>query len=72
MQELQLNSNFVLKFKMKKSQQKKVEEMLSSNGYICEQWVRTPFDNIIEFRVVCNLRKAEALRLLLKNFTVYE
>lgn len=72
MQELQLNSNFILKFKIKVSQQKKIEEILSLNGYITEQWVRTPFDNIIEFRVVCNLRKAEALRQLLKNFTTYE
>jgi hypothetical protein len=69
---LSLNQQFVLTFKVTVSRQKRIQQILKENGFEHENWARTPFDNIVEFRVKANLSKAHTIKCLLKNHILYE
>jgi hypothetical protein len=69
---ISLNQRFTLTFKMKKGQLKSCEQLLTKNGFIHQTWVQMAFENIIEFRVEVNIRQAEVIRCLIKNFNIYE
>ncbi len=72
LKELELNERFTLKFRVKKMDQVKVDKILSQAEFPAVKWARVPFDNFLEFRLDVNIRKAELVRQLLKNITVYD
>lgn len=70
---ISFRTRFTVSFKALKSQQVAVSNILNKNGFgEYSTWIRTPFDNIIEFRVDCNIRQAELIRQLIHNFKIYE
>ena len=72
MQHITLSTIFLLVFKVKKSDIVKVEKILTDNLLSYEGWKPCVFSGFVEYRVKCNLRKAELVRQLLKNLPVYE
>lgn len=65
-------SQFTLTFKIKISDVKKVDRLLTDNKFEPEKWtqMRTPFDNIVEYRMKVSLRSAETVRQLIKNHKI--
>ena len=70
--EIRLGERFTLCWTMKKSDIGKVERMMIDNEIHFSLWKQCAFPNVIEFRCEVNIRKAEIVRQLLKNITVYE
>lgn len=69
---LTLYTRFNLSFKTPKHNIKKIEKLLNANGFLHQTWQRLCFEEWIEFRVECNIRQAELLRQLIKNFKTFE
>ena len=67
-----LQEKFSLVFKIKKEQLTKVQDILKSNGMIYTAWQQLPMQGYLQFRVNVNLRQAEVVRQLLKNFNLYD
>lgn len=65
-------TRFTISFKTLKHQVKHIEEILNKNGFTHQTWRRTGFENVIEFRVDCNIRQAEVIRRLIKNYKTFE
>jgi len=72
MQQLRINERFTLVFKVKKSNLKKVSELLYENKLEHADWQKCTFDGFVEIRVDVNLRRAELIRQLLKNIETYD
>ena len=69
---ISLYSRFTLSFKSLYNDRHKISDILVKNGFIHQEWRRTPFDNYVEFRIDCNIRQAEVIRRLIKHFKIYE
>lgn len=67
-----LTSRFTLAFKMNKGHLEKCQDLLNVNGFTHQTWRQIGFENVIEFRVDVNIRQAEIIRSLIKNFKIYE
>lgn len=69
---IKLSSRFDLILRIHKRDCEHVEKMIKDNEY---QYViePTPFNGFMQFRVIqVNIRKAELIRLLINNITVYD
>jgi hypothetical protein len=71
MKRIQLNERFGLEFKIKIDDLPKIEKMLIENKIIYS-FCGTGFPAFVIVMCCANIRKAEIIRVLLKNIKVYD